>query len=261
MFLPLRVETPQLRFPSATVALIALNLAVFLYEVTLTPPELLTFARAAGVVPWEVSHFHDLVGAGQPHDLVPPPFTILTSMFVHGDVVHLGGNLWFLWLFGSRLEGRVGALRFLVLYFVSGVLAAVLQVVAIPDNTMPMIGASGGIAGALGAYALCFPKQQVRCLVFVVFFVTFVSLPGSVLLGLWFMAQFVSAGGRSPGIAWYAHIGGFLLGLGLARLLLRRAPRLRIAYHPSLGGRAREEAGRGRLDPGPTWPNAPVPTT
>src|SRR5947207_2230146 len=136
-------------------------------------------------------------------DLIPPPFTIFTSMFIHGDVLHLGGNLWFLWLFGSKVEGLVGARRFLVHYFTAGLAAALLQVIALPDNTMPMIGASGAIAGVLGAYALAFPRQPIRCLVFVVFFVTFVSLPSSLLLALWFLAQFVSAGGKTPGVAWF----------------------------------------------------------
>ena len=247
MLLPLRAETPQIRFPAATVGLILASVLVFVYELSLPPWALVRFARAAGVVPWEISHFTDLVDTVHPPDLVPPPFTILTSMFVHGDVLHLIGNLWFLWLFGSRLEGFVGPFRFLGWYFLCGTVAAILQVLALPDNQMPMIGASGAIAGVLGAYALTFPKQEVRCLVFVVFFVTFISLPSSLLLGLWFVGQFISAGGKSPGVAWFAHIGGFLLGMLIARLAIIAPVRLRIFHRPALGRRPIGAAGLGTL--------------
>ena len=259
MFLPLRAETPQLRFPFATLGLVAASVAVFLYELTLPQWALVRFARAAGVVPWEISHFTDLVNATHPPDLVPPPLTILTSMFIHGDVLHLAGNLWFLWLFGSRLEGFVGPARLLAGYFLAGTVAALLQVWALPDNQMPMIGASGAIAGVLGAYALVFPRQEVRCLVFVIFFVTFVSLPSSLLLGLWFVGQFISAGGKSPGVAWFAHIGGFLVGMGLARLAI--VPPLRLRFtRPRVYGAAHAEAGGRSVGAGPEWANAPLPT-
>jgi membrane associated rhomboid family serine protease len=232
MFLPLRTDTPRLRYPAVTVALGVINLAVYLFELTLDPADQLAFARAAGAIPWEVSHLRDLVGPGQPVALLPPPLTIYSSMFVHGDLVHLAGNLWFLWLFGSRLEGALGHLRFAALYFAAGTAAAALQVAVSPDLTVPMIGASGAIAGLLGGYALAFPRARVVCVVFLVFFLTLVSLPAWVLLGLWFLGQFALAGGRTPGVAWFAHAGGFLAGVVLARVLLRPWPRaLRIVYH------------------------------
>jgi membrane associated rhomboid family serine protease len=232
MFLPLRDDTPRVRYPGVTVALVVLNVLVYLYTITLAPWEQLAFDRAAGAVPWEIAHFADLVGHGHPRDLVPPPLTIYTSMFLHGDLFHLLGNMWFLWVFGQKLEGWMGHARYLLFYLVAGTAAAILQVAVSPQTTMPMIGASGAIAGVLGAYALTFPRARVRCLVFLLFFVTFVTLPAGVLLGLWFVGQFVSAGGASPGIAWFAHIGGFVTGLLLARLFVRPPRRWRIVYHP-----------------------------
>ncbi len=233
MFFPLRDDTPRLRFPAVTVALIIANTLVFLYQMTLLPWEQLTFARGAGAVPWEISHFADLVGAGHPRDLVPPPFTLYTSMFVHGDVLHLAGNMWFLWLFGNKLEGYMGWLKYLVFYFIAGTVAGALQVAASPDTVIPMIGASGAIAGILGAYAMSFPRARVVCLVFLLFFVTFVTLPAAILLALWFLGQFAAAGGKQPGIAWYAHVGGFVAGLVLARLFVRPPRRLHLVYHPA----------------------------
>jgi membrane associated rhomboid family serine protease len=232
MFLPLRADTPRLRYPAVTVALAVANLAVYLFELTLDPADQLAFARAAGAIPWEVTHLHDLVGPGQPVALLPPPLTIFSAMFVHGDLLHLGGNLWFLWLFGSRLEGAMGHLRYAALYFAAGTVAALLQVAVTPDLTVPMIGASGAIAGVLSAYAFAFPGARVSCVVFLVFFLTVVSLPAWVLLGLWFLGQFASAGGRTPGVAWFAHAGGFLAGLAIGRALVRPWPRaLAIVYH------------------------------
>ena len=221
MFLPLRDDTPQLRPPTATTVLVLTNVLVFLYELTLGPGQLLHLARQAGVVPWEIRHMQDLVDVVQPRDLVPPPLTIYTALFIHGDWMHLFGNVWVLWLFGAKLEGRWGTARFLALYAVAGTVAAALQVAAAPESQMPMIGASGAISGVLGAYAAVFPRARVRCLVFVLFFVTFVALPAPVLLGLWFLGQFASAGGTSPGIAWFAHIGGFLTGFVAARAVVR----------------------------------------
>lgn len=227
MFLPLRAETPRLRFPTATLALVLLNFATFAYEMTLSPQGLLQLAHAGGMVPWEVAHLHDLVGAGQPRDLVPPPLTVYTSLFLHGSLLHVGGNMWFLWLFGSALEGLVGAWRFLAFYFVAGTVAAALQVVASPSSTMPVIGASGAIAGVLGAYALSFPRARVRCVVFVAVFLTEAVLPAGVLLVLWFLLQLAASGGHAAGVAWFAHTGGFLTGLAFARRYVRPPARIR----------------------------------
>ena len=261
MFLPLRLDTLRLRVPSVTLALVAASLALFAYEMTLPEPALARFARAAGAVPWEIAHRVDAIDAVQPRDLVPPPLTILTSWFVHGDPLHLAGNVWFLWLFGATLEGRLGASRFLLLYVTCGLVAASLQILAAPESTVPMIGASGAIAGVLGAYARTFPRAQARCLVFVLFFVTFATLPAGVLLALWFLGQLAAASGKTPGVAWYAHIGGFVTGFLLSALLVRawRPATARIGYSPANAGAVDAEAGGGGAGARPFGPDAPVP--
>lgn len=221
MLLPLRAEVPRARFPWVTLGLAGLCVAVFAVEQALGPADLVRFARRTGVVPWEIAHLRDLVDAGQPADLLPPPLTIVSSMFVHGDLWHLLGNVWFLWLFGSRLEGRLGPGRFLALFLLAGAAAAILQVSALPSSTTPMIGASGAIAGLLGAFTRTFPRARVRCLVCVLFFVTSVRLPSLLMLGLWLLVQVAAMGAAGPGtasVAWYAHVGGFVAGLGLGRL-------------------------------------------
>ena len=228
MFLPLQAEPRRVGVPWVTLALVVANLAVFGWELRLGPSELLTFARGAGMVPWEISHLQDLVSATQPRDLVPPPLTILSSMFIHGDLMHVAGNAWFLWLFGSRLERLVGASRFLLLYLVAGVMAALLQVWVLPSSTVPMIGASGAIAGVLGGYAILLPRAEVRCLVFLLVFVTFARLPARIVLALWFLAQFVASPARSSGVAWCAHTGGFVAGALLGAALMRPLARRRL---------------------------------
>lgn len=225
MFLPLSAEVPRPRFPWVTAGIIALCAAVFAWEQALGPMELPRFARRMGMVPWEIAHLRDLVDAAQPRDLLPPPLTIFTALFVHGDPVHLLGNAWFLWLFGSRLEGLLGRARFLGLFALAATVAAGIQIASLPSSRTPMIGASGAIAGVLGAFALRLPRAPVRGLLCVVFFVTWVRLPSTVVLGLWLLAQVAAAlaspQGTTAGVAWYAHIGGFVAGLLLARLLAR----------------------------------------
>jgi membrane associated rhomboid family serine protease len=268
MFLPLRAEVPRVRVPLVTLGLLLVCAIVYAYEQSLGPQQLVHFARRTGVVPWEIAHFRDLVTDVHPRDVVPPPLTIFTSMFVHGDVLHLLGNMWFLWLFGSRLEPLVGRARFLGVFFGCGLVAAILQVLASPSSTLPMIGASGAIAGILGAYALHFPRTEVRCLLFLLFFATLVRLPSRMLLGLWLLAQVVSAGGHTAGVAWYAHIGGFLAGLGLAYVVIVPPRGIPIGY-----GGARDvipdgtivvpstaEVGRGGPVPGLLGPRPPLPT-
>jgi membrane associated rhomboid family serine protease len=235
MFLPLRDDTPRLSPPVVTIAIIATACLVFLFQETLPPDAASLLAHGAGAIPWEISHLTDLVGGGQPKDLLPPPLTLYTSLFLHGDIIHLLGNMWFFWLFGNKLESWMGHLRFLLFYFLSGTAAGLLQVASNPDGMVPMVGASGAIAGVLGAYALTFPRARVRCLVFLIFFVTFITLPSAILLGLWFLGQFLAAtrSGAEPGIAWFAHVGGFLFGIAAARLFVRPPKRLRLMYHPS----------------------------
>jgi membrane associated rhomboid family serine protease len=150
---------------------------------------------------------------------------LFTSMFMHGSWMHLLGNMWFLWLFGNNVEDSMGRLRFVAFYLLSGLAAAVGQVLTNPDSAIPMVGASGAISGVMGGYLLLYPKVRVYALVPIVFFITSVAVPAWVMLGYWFLIQFVSGlaafGGDVGGVAFWAHIGGFVAGLVLVKLFVR----------------------------------------
>jgi membrane associated rhomboid family serine protease len=222
--LPYRASIPRRRFPVMTAALIAANTLVWFYElhhrVTLATLDY-------GLIPsWLLRGIREgpinLGPYGQAllHQEVPFPWTVLTAMFMHGGWLHIIGNMWFLWIFGQGIEDAVGRLRFLTLYFVAGLAAMLAQVLATPTSSEPIVGASGAIAGVMGAYLLLYPTVRVRCIWILIVFVTFVNLPAWALLGLWLVSQFLLP--MNSGIAWMAHVGGFVVGLGLVRLLLPR---------------------------------------
>lgn len=150
---------------------------------------------------------------------------LLTSMFLHGSWMHLLGNMWFLWIFGNNIEDSMGRLRFVVFYLLCGLAAAIGQVVTDPGSVIPMVGASGAISGVMGGYLLLYPNVRVFALVPLGFFVTSVALPAWVMLGYWFLIQFVSGlvafGGGMGGVAFWAHVGGFVAGLVLVKLFAR----------------------------------------
>jgi membrane associated rhomboid family serine protease len=177
-----------------------------------------------------------LPGAGVAllHQEVPVPWTLLTSMFLHGGWLHVIGNMWFLWIFGDNVEDAMGPRRFLGFYLLCGLAAALAQVLVTPGAETPMVGASGAIAGVLGAYLLLFPRARVRCLWILVIFVTFVNIPAWALLGLWFLSQFFVP--MDSGVAWMAHVGGFLAGLGLVWWMGRRPGWQRTARRWSYQG-------------------------
>jgi membrane associated rhomboid family serine protease len=166
-----------------------------------------------GSIPYEISHFRSLDQALR----VPPLLSLLTSLFVHGSLFHLLGNMLYLWIFGNNIEDFLGSFRFVLFYLVCGLAAGLTQVAATPSSQIPMIGASGAIAGVLGAYLVLFPRARVLTLV--LFFI--VPVPAGIVLGLWFVAQLVNVG-MGGGVAWFAHIGGFLTGIGLVLVALRR---------------------------------------
>jgi rhomboid family protein len=215
VLLPLRDDfsfsAPRQRVPAALVALVLLNAAVFLFEWALPPSDQAMFAHLAGMIPLRVTH-------GE------APLTVVTAMFVHGGVLHLVGNMWFLWVFGQRLANAMGAVRFLLFYLACGVIAAAVQVAADPSSTVPMIGASGAVAGVLGGYMRAWPRARVRSLVFLVFLFFIWTLPAWWVLGLWFLGQFASAASGGPGVAWFAHIGGFAFGWLVVRAFMKRRP-------------------------------------
>ena len=218
--LPLHDDLPTRRVPVVTLALLALNAAAFAWQVLGAGME--RSVLEGGVIPYEILTFQD----PWPRALVPPPLTIMTAMFLHGGVGHLGSNLLFLWIFGNNVEDVMGRARFTAFYVACGVAAALTQVLASAasgDVYAPMVGASGAIAGVLAAYLRLFPGARVLTLALVFL----VWLPAWIVLGLWILTQILAVlSGGSPGIALFAHIGGFAAGwLLVARFLPRRGAR------------------------------------
>ena len=224
---PLRDEIPSRRAPVVTLPIIALNVAVFLYQSALPPQRLEAIFYLFGIVPARYSDPAWAAGVGLPPGGVVP---FVTSMFLHGGLAHLLFNMWTLWIFGDNVEDRLGRVRYSLFYLVSGLAAGALHWATNAGSTVPTIGASGAIAGVLGAYLVYFPHARVLTLVPVFFYPLFVRIPALIYLGIWFVGQLASgalAGGGGPesgGIAWWAHVGGFLAGMALALPLARRAP-------------------------------------
>jgi membrane associated rhomboid family serine protease len=228
MFIPIRDDNPRETFPVVTVALIVVNTLVHLYQATMSPERAAVFLRAAGAIPLEITTLTDIVRFPEhPAALVPIPLTLVTAMFVHGDWLHLVSNMWYLWLFGDNIEDSMGHLRFVVFYLLSGLAAGLLQVAVDAGSPVPMVGASGAIAGILGGYALEFPRARVHCLLFIVIIIQLIEVPAFVVLGLWFVLQLVRgfAADSMSSVAWFAHIGGFVAGLALIKLFVRRRGR------------------------------------
>jgi membrane associated rhomboid family serine protease len=220
VLIPVRDHNPRTRFPAVTLLLITANVVTFLFGkwALSTPLEVKQLLLKAGAIPYEISHLVDVL----PRDLLPVPGSILTSMFLHGGYAHLIGNMWFLWLFGDNVEEALGSVRYGFFYLLVGTVGALAQVFAMPDSMTPMIGASGAIAGVLGAYVMLYPHARIETFVPIPFLWSFIDLPAWLFLGFWFGGQFLL--GAGSGVAWMAHVGGFLGGVGVVRLL---APPLR----------------------------------
>ena len=219
--IPLKDDVPVSRAPIVTVALISVNTVVFLWQVLVVGLPL--SVEIAGAIPYEILTLRDI----RPVDLVPPPFTLLTSMFLHGGFMHLAGNMLFLWIFGNNVEDVLGRARFLLFYIASGLVAALAQVsvTAMSDDRasllVPMVGASGAIAGVLAAYMVLFPRARVLTLVPIFFFIRLIYVPAAFFIGLWFAIQLLSAflGSEAGGVAFVAHVGGFVAGWILVKLM------------------------------------------
>ena len=227
--IPLRDSIRPRRRPIVNPALILANVLVFFYQLTLGHEQLFEFFVRYGVVPARfqgVLGFLYLVLSGQ----WAIPATVVTAMFLHGGWMHLIGNMLYLWVFGDNVEDRLGRLGYLLFYLAAGVVANLAQVAADPSSTTPLIGASGAVAGVLGAYFVTFPRSRVLALVPLGFFITMTEVPAVLFLFLWFALQLLN-GVASIGfpqiagqIAWWAHIGGFVAGMLLIRWFRRRAP-------------------------------------
>jgi membrane associated rhomboid family serine protease len=232
---PLKDHNPTVRRPYVTTLLVVANVVVFAYEFMLGE-RLEPFVAAWGMIPYEIVHFEDLVGPVEGRFEHAPgpafvPVTLFSSMFMHGSVMHIFGNMLYLWIFGNNVEDALGHAKFLLFYVACGVVAGLAHVAFNPHSTVPTVGASGAVAGVLGAYAVLHPRARVLTLVFLGFFIRLMEVPAVVLLVLWFVMQslqgFLSLGVRemSGGVAWFAHIGGFVAGAAVAALVGRRRAR------------------------------------
>jgi membrane associated rhomboid family serine protease len=286
--LPLKDNNPTSRFPIVTVGLIAICVAVFIWQLNFPTNQRLSDAGFGhldqssleyGAIPYRITHtstgdcdigavselspgqfqagvvcpgttdYDEAVARSRanpgadlgPFQIDQKPWweTLFSSMFMHGGWLHIAGNMLFLWVFGNNIEERMGRLKFLLFYVLAGLIAVYTQALIDPGSTAPTIGASGAIAGVLGAYALLFPRARVLTLIFIVFFVTLVEIPALILLALWFILQFVPAlgqvavgSGGDQGVAYFAHVGGFVFGLAVAGAMLsvmrRRRPGPRL---------------------------------
>ena len=221
--IPLRDTVRSRSFPVATVSLIAANFILFIQELRSSPQLLERIIFAYGLVPERFTHWSDPGGSPlSPWRLLP----LVTCMFLHGGWLHLLGNMLYLWIFGDNVEDRLGSGRFVAFYLSCGVAAGLLQCWFDPDSPLPTIGASGAIAGVLGAYLLLFPRAKVMTFIPVLFLPWIVELPALLFLGVWFLAQLASGFfslGRdlNGGVAWWAHVGGFLAGMLLVAILPR----------------------------------------
>jgi membrane associated rhomboid family serine protease len=221
--IPIRDENPTRRFPVVTIALITANCAAFLYQLSLGPDLRTRLAFTRGLVPFLVRSLPEM----DPGAVVPVTSTFLTSMFLHGDLFHLLGNMLFMWVFADNIEDRMGRFRFLIFYLLCGLCAAGVQVAVDPESRIPMIGASGAISGVMGAYMLLFPRVRIMTVIPIFIFLQFVRLPAVVVLGLWFLFQILYSAMSDPaqgGVAWFAHIGGFVAGIVLLFVFLPRRP-------------------------------------
>ena len=272
--IPLKDNIPTTRFPIVTVLLIAVNVAVFIWTLTVSGSQVPQFEGSGftyrdqkqvelGAIPYRLTHpgkdcaigvkrsgsngevdvvcqgtadYRTESSSGDPFVTIDqPPWyaTVFTSMFMHGGWLHIIFNMLFLWIFGNNVEEAMGRVKYLLFYLLAGIAALLSQVALSPESTLPTLGASGAIAGVLGAYALLHPRARVLTLIFIFFFVTLVEIPAWIMLGIWFILQFVPAIGQvatpdvagGGGVAYFAHVGGFLFGLATVKLFtLGRAP-------------------------------------
>jgi membrane associated rhomboid family serine protease len=254
--IPLRDNLPTSRFPVLTVILIVLNVGVFIWQTQFQghePLQQLDSVEASaiefGAIPYRITHPGDsecavhaqeIVCGTQvkqndvPLDQAPWWVTVFTSMFMHGGILHLAGNMLFLWIFGNNIEDSMGRPRFLLFYLLAGIAALYSQSLLDTSATVPTIGASGAVAGVLGGYALLHPQARVLTLIFIIFFVTVIEIPAIAVLGIWFFLQFLPAVGQAAmpdvgtgaGVAYFAHVGGFIFGLATIKLFANRYRRL-----------------------------------
>lgn len=214
--LPLYDTVRSRKFPLINLILIVANILVFFYEQQLSSSALERFVFTWGLIPARLTT-----------ELAAAWITIFTAMFLHGSWIHVLSNMWFLYIFGDNIEARLGGARYLLFYLLSGVAAAFLQTYVQPTSQVPAIGASGAIAGVLGAYLISFPRSRIASLVPILFIFTIVEIPAVIFLIFWFLIQiysgvFMMQGANASGVAWWAHIGGFVFGVIMVSFFARR---------------------------------------
>ena len=204
MFFPYKDDNPRILYPFVTYTIIGINSLVFIYQYLILPPESLG----------HIISTYALTPAA------PSVITVFTSMFMHGGLMHIIFNMWFLWIFGDNIESVLGHKRYVLFYLLCGVGAALAQIQINTGSQIPMVGASGAIAGVLGAYLIRFPRATVHVLVILIIFITFIRVPAMVVIGIWFLSNLTAGLGtlgieETGGTAWFAHLGGFVSGVAL----------------------------------------------
>lgn len=229
--LPLKDDIPSQGFPYVTFGLIIINSLVFIFQISLGR-DVRGFVAAFGATPFEISHHVDI----PPLIYFPVSLTLLTSMFLHGGLLHIGGNMLYLWIFGDNVEDAMGSLRFLIFYLLCGLIAGISHIATDPNSMTPMIGASGAISGVLGAYLLLYPRARVLTLIVFFYFIRIIKLPAIVLLSFWIVFQILSgtlslsSRAGQGGVAWFAHIGGFFVGAFLVAIFKKKRVRLGLFH-------------------------------
>ncbi len=218
--IPIRDRNPSDTFPYVTIGIIVVNVFVFIIELSLGP-RLDVFVMKYGVVPLKVRYYSQIPDLTFMNTFSP----FLTSMFLHGGFIHLIGNMWYLWIFGDNIEDRLGHFKYLCFYIICGIIASTVHVFFNSQSDVPCIGASGAIAGVLGAYMITFPRARVVTILPLWFILQIIELPAYIVLGFWFVIQFfngavsITTSASGGGVAWWAHIGGFISGIFIFYIL------------------------------------------
>jgi membrane associated rhomboid family serine protease len=248
--IPLKDNIPTDRFPFVTVGLILANVIVYLVTIShggslVSGPSTYEVVKY-GSIPFALTHclsHHEVIQGGQlvcaSSGGIPTWITVFSSMFMHASILHIGGNMLFLWIFGNNVEDAMGPVKYFLFYIAGGIAALALQVAIGPNSTVPTLGASGAIAAVLGGYILMYPRARVLTLVFIIILFTVIELPALVVLGLWFAEQAVFGAtsltnptGGGGGVAYFAHVGGFAFGLLTVRLLATKRKQIPAARFP-----------------------------
>lgn len=231
--IPLKDNIPSRTFPFVNIFLIIINSIIFLYEASLPKEALNDFIQVFGTIPARY-HWIEVTGV---YSFIAKYYPILTSMFLHGGWFHLIGNMWFLWIFGDNVEDRMGHGRYLLFYILTGIVASLTHIYLNSESTIPTVGASGAIAGVMGAYFILYPHARIITLIPIFFFVDIIEIPAFFFLGFWFLMQFFEGTvslfvtSHVGGVAWWAHLGGFAAGVVLV-FFLKKPERKRIIIYP-----------------------------